>query len=132
MTDLRLITLAPQSSRARYASDIATAGGWAFIVGLPIDFHDDRAPVPDGLENQMAKLFANLDETLAAAKLAKTDVVMTRVSLVDFERFYDRMNAVYERYFGSHKPVRTCAGVTALTRGALIEIGFTVHQSSTS
>jgi enamine deaminase RidA (YjgF/YER057c/UK114 family) len=132
MTDLRLITLAPQSSRARYASDIATTGGWSFFVGLPIDLHDDRKPVPDGLENQMAKLFANVDETLAAVKLAKTDVAMAQIALVDFERFYDRMNVVYERYFGSHKPARTCAGVTALTRGALIEIGFVLHQSSTS
>src|SRR5262245_57322185 len=132
MTDLSLVTLAPDSARARHASDIATVAGWSFTVGLPIDLHDDRVPVPDGLENQMVKLFANLDSMLAVAGLAKTDVVMTRVSLVDFERFYDRMNVVYERYFGSHKPVRTCCGVTALTRGALIEIGFVLHKSSTS
>lgn len=131
MTVLRMLSLAPQSARARYASDIATASGWSFTAALPIDLHDDRAPVPDGLENQMSKLFANLDATLLAAGLSKTDVVMTHVALVHFERFYDRMNDVYERYFDNHKPVRTCCGVTELTRGALVELTCVLHQSST-
>jgi 2-iminobutanoate/2-iminopropanoate deaminase len=132
MTDVRFLTLGSQSSRARYASDVATAGDWAFTSSMPVDLNDDRVPVPDGLENQMVKLFANLDTMLAAARLTKTDIVRVHVSLVDFERFFERMNVVYERYFGSHKPVRTCCGVTALTRGVLIEMSFVLHQSSTS
>lgn len=132
MADIRTITLAPHSSRARYASDVAIAGNWAFTASLPIDLNDDRAPVADGLENQMVKLFANLDAILLAAELAKSDIVAAHVSLVDFDRFYERMNVAYEGYFGSHKPVRTCSGVTALTRGVLIEISFVLHQSSTS
>jgi enamine deaminase RidA (YjgF/YER057c/UK114 family) len=35
------------------------------------------------------------------------------------------MNAVYAQYFpDGRRPARTCVGVTALARGALVEIDF--------
>jgi enamine deaminase RidA (YjgF/YER057c/UK114 family) len=49
--------------------------------------------------------------------------VSTSVYLIQFERDYTRMNAVYHDYFPfGHLPARTCIGVTALARGALVEI----------
>ena len=50
-------------------------------------------------------------------------VTFSRVYLTHFERDYAAMNAVYQSYFAPGRlPARTCIGVTALARGALVEI----------
>src|SRR5689334_4737662 len=86
------ITAPPQAARTKFASDIVLAGGWGFISGLgPIDLGDDRAPLPEGVERQTKKIFANLETLLRAAGLGKDSVVSVRVSLVEFPRLYDRM-----------------------------------------
>ena len=55
--------------------------------------------------------------------LGLEDVVSVRVFLTRFERDYAAMNAAYAAEFPEGKrPVRTCVGVTALARGALVEL----------
>jgi len=45
------------------------------------------------------------------------------LDLTSFEQDYAAMNAVYRSYFPPARlPARTCIGVTALARGALVEI----------
>jgi len=40
------------------------------------------------------------------------------------------MNAVYQSYFAPGRlPARTCIGVTALARGALVEIDLLAHRA---
>jgi enamine deaminase RidA (YjgF/YER057c/UK114 family) len=57
-------------------------------------------------------------------------VVFARVYLTHFERDYAAMNAVYQSYFvAGHSPARTCIGVTALARGALVEIDLLAHRA---
>jgi enamine deaminase RidA (YjgF/YER057c/UK114 family) len=69
----------PEGVRAKLASDVVIAGGWGFISGLaPIDLQDDRAPLPEGVERQTRKIFANLETLLAAAGLDKRNVVSVR------------------------------------------------------
>ena len=45
------------------------------------------------------------------------------------ERDYGAMNEVYRSYFPKDRlPARTCVGVTALARGALVEIDFVARR----
>jgi enamine deaminase RidA (YjgF/YER057c/UK114 family) len=45
------------------------------------------------------------------------------VSLVDLPRFYERMNAGYAGFFAPGRlPARSCIGVAALPRGALVAL----------
>ena len=120
------ISTSPQAARGKFASDIVLAGGWAFISGLgPVDLADDRVPLPEGVERQTKKILANLDMLLRAAGLAKENVVSVRVSLVEFARLYDRMNAAYDGYFAAERlPARSVVGVNHLTRGAQVEMDF--------
>ena len=131
MSEIRALKLAPDAARAKHHSDIVFAGDFAFVAGqLPIDLADDRVPVPDGLERQTMKIFDNLDKLLATAGVTKRNIVSVRVALVEFERFIERFNGVYGRYFGAgHQPVRSCIGVTALTRGVLVEMDFVLYKS---
>jgi 2-iminobutanoate/2-iminopropanoate deaminase len=119
------------ASRAAHASDIVLTGGWGFIAGLgPIDLDDDSAPLPEGVERQTKQIFANLERLLAAAGLAKENVVSVRISLVEYPRLYARMNAAYTGFFAADRlPARSCVGVSHLTRGAQVEMDFVLSAT---
>ena len=120
------IAAPPRAARARYASDIVLAGGWGVIAGLgPIDLEDDSAPLPEGIERQTKKILANLEILLRAAGLGREHVVSVRVSLVEFARLCERMNAAYADFFPPDRlPARSVVGVSQLTRGAQVEMDF--------
>jgi 2-iminobutanoate/2-iminopropanoate deaminase len=104
--------------------------GWVFVTGqLPIDPDNDQAPIPDGVEAQTRKVFDNLSRVLAGIDLTLEHVLSARVFLTQFERDYQRMNAVYASFFPANRlPARTCVGVTALARGCLVEIDFIARR----
>jgi 2-iminobutanoate/2-iminopropanoate deaminase len=70
---------------------------------------------------QTERVLENLGAVLCAAGYHYTDVVKTTIFLVDM-RDFPSVNAVYERYFGANKPARSTVAVTALPRGARVEI----------
>src|SRR6185295_11830784 len=74
--------------------------GWVFLTGqMPTDPHDDRAPLPDGVEAQTRRVIANLVLVLNGAGLELDHVVAARVFLTHFERDYGAMNDVYRAHF---------------------------------
>ena len=121
----------PGAARAALASDIVLVNGWGFISGLsPIDLADDRVPLPEGIERQTRKIFANLDVLLQKAGLAKENVVAVRVSLVEFPRLYERMNEAYAGFFAAELlPVRSVVGVSHLPRGTQIAMDFVLSAT---
>ena len=73
-----------------------------------------------GIEAQAEQTIKNLGEILKAAgsdfsKVVKTTCFLAHIS--DFAAF----NSIYEKYFVS-KPARSCFEVSALPKGALVEI----------
>jgi len=111
-------------------SHAVEADGWVFVTGqMPTDPADDRAPLPTGIEAQTRRVMDNLALVLAGAGLALGHVVAARVFLTHFERDYAPMNDVYRSCFKAQcLPARTCVGVTALARGALVEIDFIARR----
>jgi reactive intermediate/imine deaminase len=98
--------------------------GWVFLTGqMPTDPNDDGAPLPAGIDAQTRRVMDNLILVLHGVGLGLEHVVSVRAFLTDFERDYAPMNAVYRTYFPADRlPARTCVGVTALARNALVEI----------
>ena len=129
MADSRFITVSADSARSRLASDIVVAGDLAFVSGVrAVDLHNDRAPLPEMVEAQTAKIFSNLDAILQAAALERAQMVAVKIYVVDFERLFERMNAAYGKCIGaSPLPARTCVGVAQLTRGAQVEMDFVLR-----
>jgi len=121
----------PGAARAALASDIVLINGWGFISGLsPIDLADDRVPLPEGIERQTRKIFANLEVLLQKAGLAKEHVVAVRVSLVEFPRLYERMNEAYAGFFAADLlPARSVVGVSHLPRGTQIAMDFVLSAT---
>lgn len=124
------IKAAPECARSKLVSDMVIVDGWAYVSGLqPIDLAHDGEPLPETVEDQTRKVLSNLQVLLKAAGLGKEHVVKVHVSLVDFPRFYERMNGAYLGFFPSNAlPARSCAGVTHLTRSALVEMDFVLRM----
>jgi 2-iminobutanoate/2-iminopropanoate deaminase len=113
-------------------SHATAVDGWLFVTGqMPTDPDDDGGPLPEGVEAQAHRVLGNLQRVLAGAGSGLDQVVFARVYLTRFERDYAAMNAVYRSYFAPGKlPARTCIGVTALARGALVEIDLLARRKT--
>ena len=74
-----------------------------------------------GVEAQTEQAMRNLGAILEKAGLGYADIVKTTVFVVDLGDFA-AVNAVYERFFASEPPARSCAQVAALPKGGLVEI----------
>ena len=73
-----------------------------------------------GIEAQTEQVIRNLKAVLKAAGTDLSSVIKTTCflqSMADFAAF----NSVYEQYF-TGKPARSCVEVSALPKGALVEI----------
>jgi len=111
-------------------SHAVEADGWVQLTGqIPTDPMDDSKPLPDGIEAQTRRVMENLELVLKELGLSLEHVTSVRAFLTDFERDYEAMNAVYASYFpANRRPARTCIGVTALARGALVEIDMIARR----
>jgi reactive intermediate/imine deaminase len=105
-------------------SHAVEANGLVFVTGqLATDPDDDSLPVPDGIEAQTIKVMDNLRRVLTGIGLGFENVTMIRIYLMDFERDYAKMNAIFSTYFADgRRPARTTVGVTGLARGGIVEI----------
>ena len=104
--------------------------GWVFVTGqLPFTGLANDSPYPEGIEAQTRQVLANLQRVLACCSLGLEHVLAVRIFLTHFEYDYEMMNRVYAEYFPpQRRPARTCVGVTALARGARIEIDLIARR----
>ena len=96
------------------------ANGLVFTSGqIPLD-PETGVLVGETIEEQTEQVIQNLKAVLEAAgsdlaHVVKTTCFLQRMS--DFAAF----NSVYEKYF-TGKPARSCVEVSALPKGALVEV----------
>lgn len=104
--------------------------GWVFLTGqMPFAGTSTDAPYPEGIEAQTRQVMENLGRVLAGCGLGLANVIAVRVFLAHFEQDYEAMNHVYAEYFAAdRRPARTCIGVTALARGARVEIDMIARR----
>lgn len=111
-------------------SHAVEADGWVFVTGqMPFAGTSIDGPYPEGIEAQTHQVMKNLEIVLAGCGLVLANVLSVRIFLTHFETDYDAMNAVYASYFPPGKrPARTCVGVTALAKGARVEIDMVARR----
>jgi 2-iminobutanoate/2-iminopropanoate deaminase len=91
-----------------------------FLSGqLPIN--PETGTMPLGIENQTRQSLRNIQAILAATGLSLSDVIKNTVFLVDLGDF-KAMNEAYQEYFPNCPPSRSCVQVSAVPKGALVEI----------
>jgi reactive intermediate/imine deaminase len=105
-------------------------GPWLLVTGqMPTSPSDDAAPLPQGVAAQTTRVIENLRLVLAGAGMRWEHIVQARIYLTEFERDYEAMNDVWRASFPPARlPARTCIGVTALARSALVEIDLTAFH----
>ncbi|TDL47474.1 RidA family protein [Paenibacillus dendritiformis] len=77
--------------------------------------------VGGGIEEQTHQVFRNLKAVLEEAGTSLDKVLKATVFLKDMNQF-TQINAIYEAYFGSHKPARSTVEVARLPKDVLVEI----------
>lgn len=87
---------------------------------LPIDPKTSEKRI-GSIEEQTEQVLKNLSEILKAAGSSLNQVIKTTVYISDIE-LWDRVNAVYARFFGEHRPARAVVPTRNLHFGFQIEI----------
>lgn len=96
------------------------AGAQVFVSGqIPLDAKGQ--PVAGGVPEQTEQCLRNVRAVLAEAGLIMDDIVKVTVYMTDLKQF-DAMNAVYAKHFKAPFPARATVQVSALPRGAQVEI----------
>ncbi len=109
-------------------SQAIVCGDTIFTSGqIPIDPATGEL-VQGGIEVQTTRVFCNLREVLAEAGASLDDVVKVNVYVKDLADFA-ALNEVYATFFTQPYPARSCVEVSALPKGALVEIEMIAHKS---
>ena len=97
------------------------ANGLLFTSGqIPLDPATGNL-VEGTFEEQVHQVFRNMRAILAAAGSDFSRVLKATVYVSDLKNF-GTLNAIYADYFGAHKPARSTVEVSALPKGAQVEI----------
>ena len=101
-------------------SQAVKAGGFIWCSGQIALDPASGVPVSSEIKNQTEQVMKNISAVLAASGATFDDVVKTSCFLADINDFAE-FNAVYAKYFTS-RPARSCVAVSALPKGALVEV----------
>ena len=119
-------TAAPQAV-GPYSQAIA-CGNLLFCAGqIPLDPKSGELVGAD-VASQTERVCENIRGVLAANAMDFTHVVKTTVFLLTMDDFA-AMNAVYAKYFPEPFPARSTVAVSALPRGARVEIEVTAAKA---
>lgn len=102
-------------------SQAIRAGGFLYLSGQVALDPRSGGLVPGGVGEQTRRVLDNIAAVLKAAGLTTADVVKTTVFMTDLGSFAE-MNQVYAQVFAAPAPARATVQVSALPKGALVEI----------
>lgn len=106
---------------AGHYSQAVVHGGFIFVAGqLPIDPADPSKP-PGSIEEQTGRALANVSAILTAAGASLDQVVQMTIYVSDVS-LWGKVNAVYARIMGAHRPARAVVPSGEHRHGMLIEI----------
>jgi 2-iminobutanoate/2-iminopropanoate deaminase len=97
---------------------VVRAGEWLVVSG---QVGVSEGHLADGFDAQCTQALFNLRSQLESAGATLDHVVKTTVFLRHMSD-YGRLNELYGRAFGDHRPARSAVGVAELPLGALVEV----------
>jgi 2-iminobutanoate/2-iminopropanoate deaminase len=125
---LRTITTANAPRPAGHYSQAVVHNGVVYVAGqLPVDPATGARKL-GSIEEQTEQALRNVAAILEAAGSSVGRVLKVTVYIADIA-LWDRVNAVYARFFGEHRPARAVVPTSPLHHGFLIEIDATAAVS---
>jgi len=100
-------------------SQAVKAGDTVYLSGQ-IGLDPVSMQLVEGIEQQIHRVFKNLQAVALASDGALADVVKLNVFLTDLGHFA-KVNEIMAQYFQEPYPARAAVGVASLPRGALVE-----------
>lgn len=100
-------------------SQAVKVGDTVYLSGQ-IGFDPASMQLAKGIENQIHRVFQNLQAVALAAGGSLADVVKLNVFLTDLGHFA-KVNEIMAQYFHEPYPARAAVGVASLPRAALVE-----------
>lgn len=126
---MRAIETADAPAPAGHYEQAIEHGGLLFVSGqLPVDPQSKERRVGT-IEEQTQQALANVDAILNGAGSARDRVLKVTVYISDIA-LWDRVNEVYSRFFGDHRPARAIVPTRELHFGYQIEIEAVAAASS--
>jgi 2-iminobutanoate/2-iminopropanoate deaminase len=99
----------------------AILNGKQLFVSGQIGLKKDGTLDTSSVENECRQVMTNLRAIVEEAGMKMSDIHKTTIYTTDI-RMFARINAIYGSYFTSDPPARETIGVSALPKGARIEI----------
>jgi len=112
-----------------YSQAVLLEGDGLLFTAGQIALDPTTGELAGNVEEQTVRVMENLKAVIEEAGGTMEGIVKTTIYLKNVDDF-PRVNAVYERYFGKPPfPARSTVEVSALPRGALVEIEAVVKIS---
>ena len=110
-------------------SQAVKVGDTVYLSGqIPLD--PSSMQLVEGFDNQVRRVFDNLNAVCEAAGGSLNDLVKVNVYLIDLSNFA-KVNEIMATYFQQPYPARAAVGVSALPRGSQVEIEGVMVLAST-
>lgn len=107
-------------------SQAVRSGGFVYLSGQ-IGIDPATGNLTGGIEEQTIRAMENQRAVLAESGLSFSDVVQTRIYLVDLNDFAT-VNRVYGTFVTAPYPARSTVQVAGLPKGALVEIEMVAEK----
>lgn len=101
-------------------SQAIKVGNTVYLSGQ-IGLDPETMQLADGIENQIKRVFDNLQAVVEAAGASMQDIAKLNIFLTDLGHFA-LVNEIMATYFSQPYPARAAIGVASLPRGALVEM----------
>ena len=77
--------------------------------------------MPSGFDTQLENVLKNIDGLLTSQDLTRANIIKTTVFMTDLAQF-GKVNEAYTSFFKAPFPARSTVQVSALPKGAVVEI----------
>lgn len=116
--------LAPQAV-GTYSQGVLHGGVYYFSGQIGLD--PATMTLREGFRPQLDQILKNIDGLLESQGLNRKHIIKTSIFLTDLAKFGE-VNEAYQAYFETPYPARSCVQVSALPKGAEIEIEVIAAQ----
>lgn len=102
-----------------YSQGVFHNGVYYFSGQIGLDAKTGEMPA--GFDAQLENVLKNIDGLLESQKLTRNNIIKTTIFMTDLAQF-GKVNEAYTKFFQAPFPARSTVQVSALPKGAVVEI----------
>lgn len=102
-----------------YSQGVFHNGVYYFSGQIGLDAKTGEMPA--GFDAQLENVLKNIDGLLQSQDLTRANIIKTTIFMTDLAQF-GKVNEAYTKFFTSPYPARSTVQVSALPKGAVVEI----------